>query len=240
MSAFTDKHKNDLRLLLGSHVTAVKGRLPKYGEAFGTRVANDVQRLIEDVIDKVDAIKTSGRYTGDGQRAELRLTARAVAEKLNGVRDTTVTELDTQLAEQRAAALKPKAAMTDPALALVRELRQRELRDHLRTLDPLTLNARVKQADDSELLDALEGAPSGFSIAPPELLHEARIKIAEKSHPELGELAQLRDAYTYAINVAEQTLLAASGLGAQDLSEPAPTRAQALSPHLMSGAAVPK
>jgi hypothetical protein len=230
------KHKNDLRLLLGSHVTTIKGRLPKYGEAFGTRITNDVQKQIENVLDKVDAIRTSGRYTGDGERAELRLAARGGKEQLEKVKAETVAKLESQLAERRAAALKPKSKTSDPLTAVLAEMRAREYRDHLRTLDPLTLHARIKQADDPELLDAIDGAPSGFPIAPAELIAAARIRLVEAADPASGELAQLRDAYVYALGVAEQTLLKASGLGAQDLTgEPAPTRAQALSPHFMSG-----
>ena len=44
--------------------------------------------------------------------------------------------------------------------------------------------------------------------------------IAERDHPELGELAQLKQAYTYALGIAEQTLLAASGGGAPDTRKP--------------------
>jgi hypothetical protein len=75
------------------------------------------------------------------------------------------------------------------------------------------------------LLDALDGAPAGFSIAPPDLIQEARIRIAERNHPELGDTAQLRDAYSYSLGVVEQTVLAASGLSKVEVAtDPAPSK----------------
>jgi hypothetical protein len=142
------------------------------------------------------------------------------------MRADTVTKLEAQLAEKRAARLKPKPPTTDLTLLLVRELRHRELRDHLRTMDPVMLRARIQQDDGTgDLLDALDGAPAGFPIAPAELIQEARIRIALANDPELGELAQLRDAYTYIEGVVEQTLLAASGLTALEIgTDPTPVR----------------
>lgn len=213
---FKTKHSNDLKLLLDTHVKTVKERMPKYGDAFEERVTK-LQHQVGAYLEKQESIATSGRYSPDGERSERRLAARAFQEeKLAAIRADTVAKLETQLAEQRAAALKPKTATTDPLQAILKEMRQKELRDHLRTLDPLLLRARIKQAVDdgasTDLLEALEGAPAGFGIAPADLVEEARVKIAEKNHPELGELAQLRDAYTYAIGVVEQTVIAASGL----------------------------
>ena len=224
-----EKHTNDLKLLLGTHVKTVKTKLPKFADAFEKRVNEELHRPFTAFLDKQEAIRLSGRYTSDGERAELRLAARAVQEKLAAVKTDTVTKLEAQLAEKRAAALKPKAATTEPLQAILKEMRQKELRDHLRSLDPLALQTRIRLAVDdgasADLLEALDGAPAGFAIAPPELVQEAKVRIAEKNHPELGELAQLRDAYTYALGVVEQGLLEASGLSAVELgTDPTPTR----------------
>lgn len=167
MSAFTDKHRNDLKLLLDAHTTTVKARQPTYGDTFEKRV-KEMQRDADAFLEKIEAIRTSGRYSPEGTRSELRLAARAMQERLAAARADTVAKLETQLAEQRAAALKPKTTTTEPVLLMLRELRLRELRDHLRTLDPLTLQARIRQAVDdganTDLLDAIEGAPAGFPM----------------------------------------------------------------------------
>jgi hypothetical protein len=221
-----EKHTNDLRLLLGSRVKTVKEQLPKFADALEKRV-NDLHRQFEGYLDKDESIRTSGRYSVDGEKVERRLNARGFKEKnLATMRAETVTKLDAQLAEKRAARLKPKPPTTDPTLLLVRELRHRELRDHLRTMDPVMLRARIQQDDGTgDLLDALDGAPAGFPIAPAELVQEARTRIALANDPELGELAQLRDAYVYLEGVVEQTLLAASGLTALEIgTDPTPVR----------------
>jgi hypothetical protein len=230
MSTFTKKHSDDAKLLHSASVKTVKAQIPKFADAFEKRVS-ELQRDLDASLEKLDSIRTSGRYSADGERAERRLAARAMQEKLATVRADTVGKLEAQLAEQRAAAVKPKNQTTDPVLLLRQELRHRELRDQLRTLDQLTLQTRIKQAVDdganTDLLDALEGAPAGFPIAPAELVRETRESIALKNHPELGELAQLRDAYTYALGVVEQTVLAATGLSAAEVAtEPAPAQAQ--------------
>jgi hypothetical protein len=77
----------------------VSARLPKYGEAFAKRVLDDLQRPFEAFLDKVEAIRTSGRYSPEGTRAELRLAARALTEQLAKVRAATVEKLEAQLAE---------------------------------------------------------------------------------------------------------------------------------------------
>ena len=128
--------------------------------------------------------------------------------------------------------------ITDPAQALVRELRMRELRDHLRQLPSPILSGRIKQAvadgANTELLDALEEAPPGFAIGDAALIQEVRAAIAERDHPGLGELAQLRNVYTYLLGVAEKTLLAATGSDATEVGAHAKPPTDTRKPFLVS------
>ena len=218
MSAFTDKHRNDLNLLLGRHVETTKTALPKYADSFGKRITDDLQRPFDAFLDKMDAIRTSGRFSPDGERTERRAAAHTMHEQVSKVREATVGKLEQQLADARAKALQPKSRSTDPLDAILREMRAKETRDHWRQLDPLMVKTRLQQTDDPELLDMLEGGPAGFPIAPAEVIAEARIRIAEQNDPAVGELAQLRDAYAYAIGVVEQTTLAASGLSQLEMA----------------------
>jgi hypothetical protein len=224
---FTAKHLSDFKLLLGSHTASFIAGNPNLAKGFEKHIAG-LHETMQQYFEKVEAIRVSGRYSQDGEWAEIKLAARATREKLGAVKAETVDKLEAQLSEKRTEALKPKIQTTDPFERLLREQRLRELRDHLRTVDPVTLQARIRQAVEAgantDLLDALEGAPAGFPIAPAELVREARIAIAERDHPVLGELATLRDAYTYALGVADQTLVAASGLSSLEIStDPAPT-----------------
>jgi hypothetical protein len=222
MSKFTQRYTNDLTLLLDKHVRTVKAQLPKYADSFEKRILDEAQRPFTAYLEKLEAIRTSGRYSPDGERAERRAATRTMREQLAKVREGTVNRLEAQLTEIRAAVTTPKSGVTDPLQAILKEMRHKELRDHLRTVDPLQLQVRIRQAADDgpghDLLDALDGAPAGFPIAPAALVQETRERLALKNHPELGELAQLRDAYTYALGVVEQTAFAASGLSERELS----------------------
>jgi hypothetical protein len=116
--------------------------------------------------------------------------------------------------------LKPKPTTKDPALAMVHELQLREVRDHLRTLDPLVLATRLRQTATTDagslLLEAIESDPiaaaGGPPIVSPDVVRDTRTAMALAADPELGELATLRDAYSFCIGAAEQTILEATGL----------------------------
>lgn len=241
MSHFTDKYAHDLKLLLDPIVKQVRETLPTYADAFAKRVREDLVSPTGAAIEKLDAIRTSGRYSPDGDRTERRLVVQASAEKLKSVEAATVAKLQTQREDQRAALNKPKPSSTDPAMALVHELRAQEARTLLRGLDPLTLATRIRQVDSTDLLDVLDGAPDGFPIASPELIQEARTRIAEANHPELGQLAALESAYSFAIGVAKQVVLKASGLTEREAVTPTPAPTDTRPPYLVStGEAVPR
>ena len=212
-SQFVDRQKSNLTMQLGAIAKQVHEQQPQNAEMFEKRLNTDIIGPATMLLEKLEAIRTSGRFSQDGERKERRLAVHAFTqEKLLAVRAATVGKLETRLQEQRAALLKARTATVEPTLVVYKELRARELRDHLKTLDPLELQTRIRLTEDTELLDALDGAPSGFPIAPPELVAEARTRIAEANHPELGELASLQKAYEFALGVVENTILAASGL----------------------------
>jgi hypothetical protein len=215
------KHENDLELLLGAFEKDVNSRLPGYAEGVMKR-SEGVKATLTDFFSKATNIRSSGEYSAEGERTQISAAARHVREKLDALHAATVGKLDEQLAAKRAAALQPKAA-PDGWAAVIQEMKRREMRDHLSKLDPLMLQARIRQAvgegASTDLLDALEGAPAGFSIAPPELLQEVRVALAERDHPELGELAQLRQVYTLLLGTARQSLIAATGGDHEAFSE---------------------
>jgi len=207
-SRFTEKCQNDLDLLLNKHVETVKSTLPKYGDAFEKRIREDIQQQAALVIDKLDSIRTSGRYSEDGDRQERRLSAHAFHEHLAKVRTATVEKLEQERKTRTANALKSK-----PTTDALSEMKAQETRALARQLPPLELQARIMQDDGSTgFLDALEGAPPGFPVAPADLLKAARNRIAEANDPELGELATLQKAYEFALGATEQVVIEASGL----------------------------
>ena len=78
---------------------------------------------------------------------------------------------------------------------LVAAYREREVRDHLRTLDPLDIEQLYKAAardGDDLLIDAIENAPIAFTFKKgPELVEQIRAARLERKFPE--QSAKLKD-----------------------------------------------
>jgi hypothetical protein len=233
MQQWRKKHRDSL----DTQLLNVEKRLgPTFEQGILTK-KQEISAAFDRFQDTVHNIRTSGHYSPEGEQSHITAAARTFQDKLTAMRASTVEKLDAQLAEKRAAALKKKP-ITDPAQALVRELRLRELRDHLRQLPKPILEGRIKQAvadgANTELLDALEEAPAGFPIGDAALIQETRAAIAERDHPELGELAQLRNTYTYLLGVAEKTLTAATGADAIEIGAAATPPVDTRKPFLVS------
>lgn len=232
MSNFTNQHLSNLDLLLNAKMKQVREQLPTLADAFDKRTRDEIRRPLSLVLEQIESIRTSGRYSPEGTRTELRLAARGFTEqKLATLRADTVERLEGQRHARQEAVLAPKRIEKDPALALVHELRLQEVRRELRTLDPLALQVRLRQAATTEagdlLLDAIESDPiakaGGTPIVGADVLRDTKAKMATAADPQLGELAMLRDAYQFVIGAAAQTILAASGLSKAELAtDPTP------------------
>jgi hypothetical protein len=243
MSRFTDKHKSDLSLQLNAIVKRIRETYPTFADAFEKRIREDIERPVGMAVEKVESIRSSGRLTPEGDRAERRLNAHGTIEHLAKVREATVENIEAQRKEREAVLLAPKTLTKDPALALIHELRLQQIREHLRKLDPLDLQVRLQQNAATEsgalLLEAIESDPiaaaGGAPIAPVEVLRDTRAAMALAADPELGELAVLRDAYQFCVGVAEQVVLAASGLSAREAaSDPTPAKTDTRKPYLVA------
>jgi hypothetical protein len=227
LSTFTDRHASNLALLLTSKRKQVREQLPHLADAYDKRITDDLIAPATRALDRIDDIRTSNRYTNT--REELRLYAHSFSdERLAKLRADTVTKLEAQRQAREAAIRAPKKTTGDPATALVQELQRQEIRRELRTLDPLTLTVRLKQSAGTPagdvLLDAIESDPiaaaGGAPIVGADVLRETREAAALAADPQLGELAQLRDAYQFAIGAVEQTLLDATGLSKAEVATP--------------------
>jgi hypothetical protein len=221
MSAFANKHKSDVKLLLSATTRQLRATQPQYADAFERRVA-DLEREAGAAIDRIDAIRSSGRYSADGERAERLLVARTFAELTAKLRNETVDVVERQRADREAELLNLRKAPRDATDALLHELRLQEVRRDLRTLDPLMLVARLKTSPSALLLEAIETDPlveaGGASVAPLDVVKQAREAAALAADPTLGELAQLRDNYSRALGACEATVLAAVGLTSREVT----------------------
>jgi hypothetical protein len=226
-----DRFTADVKMQHDAMAKQIREQLPKYADKYERRLT-ELQRQFADYRDKDITITTSGRYSPDGTRLERRLNARALKTKpLATFTAETVDALDQQLAAQRAALVTPKKPK-EPLEAILTELRHQEWRQELKKMDPLALQSLVRQTDRPELLDALDGSP--VPLLPAEHVNEARIRLAEAGHPELGELATLRSAYQFAAGVVEQALLASSGLSPMELGTDPTTAPPPQQPYLVS------
>jgi hypothetical protein len=67
-----EKHKNDFRLTVQGIEMDARKRLPKYADGLIKEMHQNVRRPFETFLDKAESIRTSGRFSGEGERAELR------------------------------------------------------------------------------------------------------------------------------------------------------------------------
>lgn len=243
MSKFTDKHKSDLSLQLDAVMRRIREAHPTLADSFEKRVREDIERPVGMAVEKVESIRSSGRLTPEGDRAERRLNAHGTIEGLSKVRAATVEKVEAQRVARESALLAPKNNTKDPALALVHELRLQQIREHLRKLDPLDLQVRLQQNAATEsgalLLEAIESDPiaaaGGSPIASTDVLRDTRAAMALAADPQLGELAVIRDAYKFCLGVAEQVVLAASGLSAVEVAtDSTPPAVDDRKPYLVS------
>lgn len=202
---------------------------PKFPDKHADSFAKDRDELLTEVRAlraKVERIRISGHYSRKGEAAEIGAALVALSKELSTFRQRTVGRIDKYVAEETAAALKPKQSTEDPSLRFQRLHAKREL---LAKEDPTKLWQRLKQAVDNgggeELIGALTLLEPEFPIAPPELIEQTKLAIAERTHPELGDYGQLRAAYTYVLGVAQQEITQiaqAHGVDLHAVSDPAP------------------
>jgi hypothetical protein len=87
--------------------------------------------------------------------------------------------------------------------AVIAELRRREVRDALRSMDPVMLRAKYvaacRDGSDDELQDAIELAPSAARLLPPDVIEEGRSERVRRLAPiteHLENFAQLLTSLT--------------------------------------------
>ena len=202
---------------------------PTFPDKHKDSFAKDRDELLAEVRDMraaIERIRISGHYSAKGLAAEIGARLAAHSKELMAFRQRTIDRIDKHVREETTRALTPKQSTEDPQVRFQRLHAKREL---LAREDPTKLWQRLRQAIDNgggeELIAALTLLEPEFPIAPPELIEQTRRAIAERTHPELGEMASLRAAYTSLIGTAAEeakTLAAAHGVDLQHASGQAP------------------
>lgn len=232
-----ERHKQDVDLLFDA--LERDGRLTERYKADALKRIAEIRATTMHLLDKVHASATDPYLTAEGQERNKRQAGRTAMETLTAFEEKTVRKIQEQEASKRSTYFAPKRP-TDVAEAVIHEMRQRELRDKLASMDPLILESKLRLADDTAMtwLPALESAPAGFGIVGPEVLNATKAAIAERLDPQIGELAQLRSAYTYALGIARQTVLAATGGDPVSLATDAVTPSDPRQPYTLSSVEV--
>lgn len=233
-----EKHTRDLDLLFDALDRDAR-LTERYKPEALKRIKTELRQIPRHFLDKQRANRVDPFLNPEGQRHAERQAARTAMEALDAFEGNVVARIQAQEAERRNTFLAPKRA-TDPIEAITQEMRYRELRDRLAGMDPLMLQSKLRTADDVALawLPALDSAPVGFEIVPSAVLAELKSAIAERLDPQVGELAGLRSVYQYAVGIARQTVLQASGLDAVALTTDSTPVVDSRQAYTVSGAEV--
>lgn len=165
-------------------------------EGMGTGVLKNLDQL--DVIHKlalvaIQKIQSNRDLTSQGKVAAFR----ALAEKT----DESLAELDRILkgysnqVQQLEEAVKPKRHPRDD---IAYQLEMREIRDHIKSLDPLDQDAFILaalEAGNMQIMEAVRYAPIPFKFAASEMIEKIQARQQAIQHPEeTARLAELRRA----------------------------------------------
>ncbi len=163
-------------------------------EGIGTGVLSNLDQL--DVAHKlamaeIQKIQSNRNLTSQGKFSAFR----ALAEKT----DESLAELDRTLAgyadqvQHLEEAVKPKRHPRDD---IAYQLEMREIRDHIKSLDPLDQDAFILAALESgnlQIMEAVRYAPIPFKFASGEMIEKIQTRQQAIQHPdETARLADLR------------------------------------------------
>ena len=148
-------------------------------------------------VSELKSIKDSGKFSVKGQqdaRAELAVEVR------RKIKDwlTAQNPLDDQM-NQLKNEMQPKRNRGDDVIG---ELRQREVKDYLRTLEPLVIEEKyisAARAGDELFLSAVEESPIPFSFAAQGVVERVKFSRLERAYPEQAK--KLADLQTGKANV---------------------------------------
>ena len=139
-----------------------------------------------DILAKRSAIEINSRLSHAGKSEARKELVIEIKQARTGWLDTLAP-----LSKQIAAIEKERSLTSSRPDDFVAALREREVRDYLRTLDPLDIENMYKQAakdGDDLLIDAIEHAPIPFSFKKgAELVEQIRTARLERKFPAQSE-----------------------------------------------------
>lgn len=140
---------------------------------------------------KIKAIKDSGTYTAAGKKIELAELAKEIARQVQDWEK--VIDGYNEFARQLNEEMQPKRNREDD---VVGEMRQAEIRVHLRSLDPLQAEAEfmiAAERGDETFLAAIEESPIEFTFSTKDLIEKVKFRRLSAAYPEQAQkVADLR------------------------------------------------
>lgn len=132
-------------------------------------------------VSKIKAIQSSGTFTAKGKREAITELSVEVVRLISDWK-RVINGYETQIG-QLEREMQPKRIRRDD---VVGEMRQREVRDYLRTLDPINLEARFMAAareGDELFLAAIEESLIPFTFSTNDLIEKVRFQRLSVAYP---------------------------------------------------------
>ena len=172
------------------------------------KLLDELDTIFVSAKSKIKAIRGSGEFTQKGKAAALAELSPEVERQVKDWRRTIdgYEEQIRQLNEE----MQPKRNRHDD---VVGEMRQAEIRVHLRTLDPLQAEAEFMTAaerGDETFLAAVEDSPVPFTFAAKDLVEKVRFRRLATQYPEqaakLADLETMKESATSALATVRNEL----------------------------------
>lgn len=225
------ENERDHFYLFNHHVERRPASLGKYADGFSTEMTKLRNEVVKPFLTKRHHIRTSARFSGDGERDELEVLRYEMRKKVSAARTNVAKTIGEDIARRRAAALRREESKEDPTL---RYLRLKDIREHiekkidLRAINPHTkrptnlmiaLNAAFARGKGHDWLDALDDT-TFEPLIDPQIVAEIRTEILDGTDPELAALSTLQEAHEYALNCIERGLESSSNEDGINLRAP--------------------
>ena len=140
----------------------------------------EIERIYLSSISAAKAIKTNGELTIKGQQSKMKELLVDINRQLRDFQNSHIGYAKT--IQQIKDSMQPKRDAPD----VVSELRQAEIRSHLRQLDPLDVETEYRAAaerDDYLFMDAIERSPVPIKLTTKGLIDKISFARLEKANP---------------------------------------------------------
>ena len=175
---------------------------------------DDLEGKVLSALARVKEIKSNGEFTIKGKQKAIAAIAAELDREVKKWRKPIDHALADQI-QQLEGKMQPTRNRHDDFVA---ESRQREVRDYLRTLDPVDMEEKymsAARAGNELFLSAVEESPVPFSFATKGLVDKIRYARLERQYPE--EASKVADLRTSQADVSSALGSVRSNLGQQGI-----------------------